>query len=690
MRQQVTEPKLHFLNHLLKQASKTSRMAKLKSGKMTRSPEQLWVRLFVDLGTKGKNRKLPYTMFIDTEKGVLTKQGYDAIRSAILSTGRDDNFTEGRMKDLELSFDLDKYKIYLIESEGKGPQLDLANCKLEYMESAYLFLAEAAQENDVHLIVTINDFETASSTFKTPTPDMKPTVTNNVAEGPMNFSSFTSASNTIVFKPKGYVEPDDRSPDEIDATESQFTCDDGRLFVHSKISGKDFLKSESLTLTSMDHIMWWYDVLVNHGALYGVFIPPGHSLLKNSIMGTMWTKKNAGLSKHSERPAMSALVNKLLLNEKLYSKETIHLRNIAIAAQGDGYAALHNIMRLSHPLLSETQVESRIPSQSNTMPFSMYVNNVHAYIKREAMRRRNYTKYEQLHLVLENLHGRYKSQLKQRALQEFDPTVHNKINSIPFCLEQPNLSTTLSAWAVELKLDVPKACDDVHHVAHLTDDVHAVDSQEKCEFCGDPRHAKVNCFKFINACISAQLMQREPALVKEIQRTTSRYQGGRSRPVSASKSASVVRAIESDDSALPPDPLATIRTSDEPSSPTPAELPPPSPNATNHHSVVRRIEGDFDDAESLCDDLALEPLVNFVDTHDCGHGVTCDAEMVARISDNWTEELYPTPRSLPAPSKSTEHLSTATVSSISSDAYVAPSSTPSTSGKGVPTSMDPR
>ena len=132
----------------------------------------------------------------------------------------------------------------------------------------------------------------------------------------------------------------------------------------------------------MDHILWWYDVLVSHGALYGVFIPPGHSLQRNSIMGTMWSYKNAGPSKHSERPAMSDLINKLLLDSKLFSKETSHLRNIAIAAQGDGYAALHNIMRLAHPLLSEIQVESRIPTQSNTMSFSTYINNVHTYVKR--------------------------------------------------------------------------------------------------------------------------------------------------------------------------------------------------------------------------------------------------------------------------------------------------------------------
>ena len=116
---------------------------------------------------------------------------------------------------------------------------------------------------------------------------------------------------------------------------------------------------------------------------------------------------------------------------------------------------------------------------------------------------------------------------------------------------------------------------------------------------------------------------------------------------------------------------------------------PPSPNVSSgHHPVIRRIEGDFDDAESLCDDIALEPLVDFVDTQDCGVGFNCDAEMVARISENWNEELYPTPRPSPAPSKPHAHGSTATVSSISGDAYAATSS--SSSEKGVPTSMDPR
>ena len=89
----------------------------------------------------------------------------------------------------------------------------------------------------------------------------------------------------------------------------------------------------------------------------------------------------------------------------------------------------------------------------------------------------------------------------------------------------------------------------------------------------------------------------------------------------------------------------------------------------------------------MCDDLALEPLVDFVDTQDCGVGINCDAEMVARISENWNEELYPTPRPSPAPSKPHAHGSTGAVSSISSDAYVA---TPSSSGKVLPTSMDPR
>ena len=119
-------------------------MTKTKSGKITKTPEQLWVRLFVDLGSRGKRCKLSYTQFIDIESETLTKQGYDAIRNAVLSTGRDEEFTVGRMKELEMSFENDKYRIYLFESEGQGPCIDLANCKQEYMDQAYLFQAEAA------------------------------------------------------------------------------------------------------------------------------------------------------------------------------------------------------------------------------------------------------------------------------------------------------------------------------------------------------------------------------------------------------------------------------------------------------------------------------------------------------------------------------------------------------------------
>ena len=113
-------------------------------------------------------------------------------------------------------------------------------------------------------------------------------------------------------------------------------------------------------------------------------------------------------------------------------------------------------------------------------------------------------------------------------------------------------------------------------------------------------------------------MQREPALVKQIQRTTSQYQGGRTRSISASKDASKVHAIDSDDSAQPPDPVATVSPSDEPVS-APVESSSPVREATTNHPVIRRIEGDFDDAESLCD-IALDPMIELVDVNDCGQG----------------------------------------------------------------------
>ena len=134
--------------------------------------------------------------------------------------------------------------------------------------------------------------------------------------------------------------------------------DAAMLHVQHRVSGKDFLKTDSLCLTSVGNILTWYQTITNHGALFGIFIPPGHSLVPNEVMGNMWNVANAGAIKHAERPLMSGLIMKLLLDVKIYTKETIHLRAIAEAADGDGYAALHNFLRPHHPRLSETLVES--------------------------------------------------------------------------------------------------------------------------------------------------------------------------------------------------------------------------------------------------------------------------------------------------------------------------------------------
>ena len=71
----------------------------------------------------------------------------------------------------------------------------------------------------------------------------------------MNFSYMTSASATIVLKPVSSKEPIDRDLETIDVQEAHFTCNEGHHFLQSKINGKDFLETESLTWLSMNHYL---------------------------------------------------------------------------------------------------------------------------------------------------------------------------------------------------------------------------------------------------------------------------------------------------------------------------------------------------------------------------------------------------------------------------------------------------
>jgi hypothetical protein len=174
------------------------------------------------------------------------------------------------------------------------------------------------------------------------------------------------------------------------------------------LNSKDFHHIASIKLTSRDETPGWYSILVAHGEMCGVFIPPWDSIAPDLIMGCYWSTKLLGETIHGRRRTMESHVNKLLLTDGLFSKDCDdEYQDIVKASDGNGYAALHNILRLHHPRLTEKKVETKILTQSVVMRFGHHIRAIQEHLFREETRGCTYSKYEALQLVMDTLHPSY-------------------------------------------------------------------------------------------------------------------------------------------------------------------------------------------------------------------------------------------------------------------------------------------
>jgi hypothetical protein len=88
---------------------------------------------------------------------------------------------------------------------------------------------------------------------------------------------------------------------------------------------------------------------------------------------------------------------------------------IVATSGGCGYTALHNMISLVHPYLSEKVVDTAIPYQGNIVTFASHVRTMTQYLSWEELKGRNYTKYEAIMMTLETLQGRFRNQTKHMA-----------------------------------------------------------------------------------------------------------------------------------------------------------------------------------------------------------------------------------------------------------------------------------
>jgi hypothetical protein len=250
--------------------------------------------------------------------------------------------------------------------------------------------------------------------------------------------------------------------------------------------------------------------------MYGIFVPPSDSIAPQNIMGTMWSKKMMGATIHGRRSTMESHFYKNLLWDGLFTTQCREeYLDIFKAARHDGYAALHNILRLHHPCLTEQIVEIKYPSHTVSIRLGEHVKLVQQYINREDMCGRSYTQYEGLQMVLRSLHINYHVALTKRVADEFD-VAHDRMHIIPFMVHMSQLGTSLTAWADELGLH-SRTAPLVTFVGETQDsNIHALPNGKKCHLCGQHGHLDQTCHRFANHVIGDKFMRENTALAKQV------------------------------------------------------------------------------------------------------------------------------------------------------------------------------
>jgi hypothetical protein len=369
-----------------------------------------------------------------------------------------------------------------------------------------------------------------------------------------------------------------------------------------------------------------------HGEMNGMFIPPSFSITQELITGKLWTKRLIGETIHARRKTMSNHLHKFLMTEDMFSKDCQdEYREIVRASRGDGYVALHKIMRMYRPRLTERRVETKYPSHSVTARFTQHAKDVQEYIDREAVRGRLYSRYDSLQLVIATLHLSYHMKLKQLCERELRHD-HSMEEDLSFKLQMPQLGTSLTTWADELKL-----CDRrparVSHVALQEIEesatlVHAIGQLGPCYLFDGP-HTETSCHKFINHIMGEKFLREKEVIVKQIKREYTTFIKPRSM---VGPRTSTVRLIEA--------PLVSLDQNPEIDSDEPSMAAAATSQLTlvvNSHVAAQAVHDDDDDScasfETHSEEIDFVRVINF-DDFDPSLGAAYDMDLLDSVNVN--------------------------------------------------------
>ena len=262
-------------------------------------------------------------------------------------------------------------------------------------------------------------------------------------------------------------------------------------------------------------------------------------------MGIDWNTKNISRQKRIQYEVMAHKLHKLLRTTNMFPSDSIcdKYRDAIIASNGNGYLALHNIMRSTHPALVEDEVEAKIPKQQPRDTFGSYITSVVNFLDRESLRSRIYTDHEQTKLVLTNLLPKYKDDFRLKIQQHFGDNI-NRSRQVPFKLQLPNLSTTLTKWIKDLGLDICPVAGSSNSMVNQIDeqeleedDTDTTDWLDLCNSIQSERypacdmlgHTLETCHVFTNHVLASSFVKQHPEAKAKVEQIYKKFIRNRPR-----------------------------------------------------------------------------------------------------------------------------------------------------------------
>jgi hypothetical protein len=229
--------------------------------------------------------------------------------------------------------------------------------------------------------------------------------------------------------------------------------------------------------------------------------------------------------------------------------------------------------------------------------------------------------------------------LKQRREREFRHD-HDMEEDLPFKLQMPQLGTSLTTWANELKL-CDRCLARVSHVALQEIEESAplvpdIGQLGPCSLCDGP-HTETSCHKFINHITGEKFLREKEAIVKQIKRENTTFIKPRSM---VGPRTSTVRLIET--------PLIYLDQHPDIDSGAPSMAAAATSQlalVVNSHVAARAVHDDDDDScasfETRSEEIDFVRVINF-DDFDPSLGAAYDMDLLDSVNVNWDEEANPT------------------------------------------------